>query len=329
MAMYVRNLHLTRYLLEIMKVTIVFVIGAWFNKYVGLMSHNTNDKAAFQKPQALQQPPQSTMSIQSKTGRVIILFTGRTGSSILIQLLQSLHNSNMKGEELAALHTKMIPDTSNQIFESTAATRQINFLKRHYNQTCRSTDCLIGMKTKLWHIAFPLEDFAHILLNQSVGVVHLRRESYLKQAISHMNGRRLLQYYGRPNIEASTQLGPISLSGNETMAFLRKKINFYRQEDQRIRNFIFDHSLYSFDLTYERLKENPSAQVAAIQEFVYGQLLNNILQSKSRLLGKVTSDNMCESIADYKDMCSLFSEQERLELLGDLSCTKCDRMDYV
>jgi len=319
---------LQHYLLEIIKILVVLVIGVWFSKYIGLLSDTSKVEPALQQARLDLQPP-STMSIQARPGRLIILFTGRTGSSILIQLLQKLQHSNMRGEELAALHTKDIPDTSNQIFESTAATRQIFFLKHHYNGTCLSTDCVIGIKTKLWHIAFPLEDFAHILRNQSVKVVHLRRESYLKQAISHLNGRHLLQHYGRPNIEASSQLGAISLSGNKTMAFLKRKIDFYRQEDERIRSLISNHSLFSFDLTYERLKENPAAQVAAIQEFLHGRLSDKIFRSDSRLLGKVTSDNLCESIADYKDMCRVLSQQERLLLLSDLTCTKCDRMDFL
>jgi hypothetical protein len=153
---------------------------------------------------------------ERKRRHFLILFQGRAGSSYLIDALGRLPDVVAEGEMLVD------PDPTGGTFAGRLrrllrpeaaiepARFQLETTRRFFTAAWPGSDA-VGFKTKARDV-FDLEGFGAILDEHAVRVIVLERQNLVKQAVSHLNARRLHEVRGEWNLTGGQPtLGPFEI----------------------------------------------------------------------------------------------------------------------
>lgn len=133
------------------------------------------------------------------TSRFVILFPGRTGSSLLVSCLASHPEIEAEGERLVRLD----------------AAAQDQWLRDHYTRTRAEAIRAVGFKTKPKDVR-DRAAFQSLLDALDVRPITLLRRNLVKLAVSTINARRIHEATGRWNNAAGApELTPIAIEPEE------------------------------------------------------------------------------------------------------------------
>lgn len=207
----------------------------------------------------------------------IILFEGRTGSSMLIDHLSSHPRMVAKPELLVGKNEK----------------EQRDWMAQLYNNNTDPNIQAIGFKTKLRDVANP-DAFHSLLEKHKVKVIYLYRENLVKLAVSRINALRLHAETKQWNLEAGQQqLPPIHVP----VAQFEEALAFRRGYEETLQNFMQKVTRPTLRLTYETLLASPEEVFTAIFDFL--GVDHYPLTSKLR---KNTPDNLRDIILNFDEL---------------------------
>lgn len=209
----------------------------------------------------------------------IILFFGRTGSTVLVEELRRQRRVRADYEILAECKAQ-------------GPEAQLERARRCYAGSLRPLRAA-GFKTKLWDVLDP-EGLAAVLREAEARVIHMRRDNVVKGAISTINADRLRERTGQWTMyREEHRPEPFAVD----IGRLRSWIASREEGDERIRAYIRDLDLPSMELTYEDLVGRPGDAVERLGEFLGVRLRPPALdraQSK-----KVTPDDLRNILTNY------------------------------
>ncbi len=214
-----------------------------------------------------------------KPAHFIILFFGRTGSTVLIEELRRQRRIRAEYEILAECKRR-------------GPEAQLERARRCYARSLRPLRAA-GFKTKLWDVLDP-EGLASLLRQVEARVIHMRRANVVKGAISTINADRLRQRTGQWTMyREDHRPEPFAID----IGRLRSWIASREEGDERIRAYIRDLDLPSMELTYEDLVGRPGEAVERLGEFLGVQLLPPALDRTHSK--KVTPDDLRDILTNY------------------------------
>lgn len=212
-----------------------------------------------------------------KQTKFLILFTGRSGGTLL---QRSLNN-----------HPNIICD--GEILQEKTIGEQLDTLNWMYSRFSDEIQA-VGLKTKLLEVrARHYPAFLNYLNSNHVKVIHLYRENPLKHALSHYIGNRLYDKTKAWEIyDLKDRITPVPVDWEEFCRAL-----YYVQEFER-RNFWFVQHLRSkIQISYEQWTENKESILKLLQEWLEIPYREGILEP----MEKVTPDNLREAISNYDE----------------------------
>lgn len=214
-----------------------------------------------------------------KPAHFIILFFGRTGSTVLIEELRRQRRIRAEYEILA--------ETKGQ-----GPAAQLERARRCYDRSLRPLRAA-GFKTKLWDVLDP-EGLAALLRQVEARVIHMRRANVVKGAISTINADRLRQRTGQWTMyREDHRPEPFAID----IGRLRSWIASREEGDARIQAYIRDLDLPSMELTYEDLVGHPGEAVERLGEFLGFRLRPPALDRTHSK--KVTPDDLRDILTNY------------------------------
>lgn len=209
----------------------------------------------------------------------VVLFQGRSGSSWLIEALNSHPQIEAIGEKMAALH-------------GGGAVAQNRWLEGYFAQRPPARSVL-GFKTKLSDV-IDVPGFAGRLVHSDCAVIWLDRTNLVKQAVSWLLADKLYEQYKVHNIYDSTdRLPPSRLDAAE---LLRRTVALDRGQSQLAR-FVEGLNLPTLRIRYEDLLEDSGSVFDSAQTFLRVE--------RCRLtasLVKATPDSLAAAISNLEEV---------------------------
>ncbi len=149
--------------------------------------------------------------------RFVLLFEGRTGSTFIMNALNS--------------HPSIISE--GEILVRKSAQEQNDIMRALYGRSEAGIKA-IGFKTKLRDIA-DTENFLTLLDEFDVKVIFMYRKNLIKLALSRLNAKRLFEHTGRWNqIKGENPLPPFAPSIEE----FEQALEFRRQKEEELKEFM-------------------------------------------------------------------------------------------
>lgn len=211
----------------------------------------------------------------------IILFFGRTGSTVLIESLRAQPRIRAEYEILAETKAQG-PDV------------QLERARRCYT----SSPSLLplraaGFKTKLWDVLDPA-GLAQVLREARARIIHMRRDNVVKGAVSTINAERLRERTGQWTMyHDDDRPEPFAID----IPRLKSWIASREEGDEQICAYIRGLELPAMELTYEQLLGQPAEAMRRLGDFLGLRLRPPALErTRSR---KVTPDDLREVLTNY------------------------------
>lgn len=227
----------------------------------------------------------------------VLLFTGRTGSTYLRQALNAHPEIRMQGEILTGRSAEEQVELTRVAFEVKdvkAASFKIQ---------------AAGFKTKFRDILDPAA-FQQVLSDGNARIIHMRRKSLLKQAISRLNGQRLNQTYGVYNRRSEDQLlPPFAVDLEELDVALR----LFQRDSKLLETFIAAQRSPVLCVWYEDLFENYQAKMKEICDFLE---VSSAAPAGSLL--KNTPDDLRHVLTNFAEMREYLKRSSFAHLLAEL-----------
>lgn len=209
----------------------------------------------------------------------VVLFQGRSGSSWLIEALDSHPQIQAIGEKLADLHVG-------------GASAQNGWLESYFVDRPPAV-CVRGFKTKLSDV-MDVPGFLSQLVRSQCAVIWLDRVNLVKQAVSWLRSDELYERHGVHNIrDLSARMPPSQLDATELM---RRTVSLDRGRSQ-LRNFVEGLDLPTERIRYENLLDNSESVFDGVQRFLRVQQCN-----LTTSFVKATSDSLTATIANFEEI---------------------------
>lgn len=189
------------------------------------------------------------MSPESPT-LFIVLMTGRTGSTLLVEALDSHPGIRARGEIRKHNHAK-------------STRRQLTRIRRHFASTTRSVDA-DGFKLKLKDIGDEA-GLAKLLGELDIHVIHLQRRNRVKHAVSLFNAVRLFKATQNWNLYSEEdQSGPFSIDP----AAFEARIQKVEREGRNLTRYVATLDRPTFVVAYEDLLTRRDETLDNVFEFL-------------------------------------------------------------
>ena len=238
--------------------------------------------------------------LRSKTAtvkKVILLFEGRTGSSLFGGLMNQHPNICFLGEELAEIkdqgwHAQQI--WMDKYFDPDSGFTDVRRNKEKLK--------ILGFKIKLRDIADPTRFREYILAND-IQIIHMYRKNIVKQTLSSIRAMDLARSHGVYNLDAS-QAEKIPGKYRIPLQHFNNILLWITGCEWRLREFIasLGDSL-NFRMSYEEL----ISDIQGMASNVFCKLRVKPVAVKPVLI-KITSDNMEDAIENYAEIKGFYSD---------------------
>ncbi|MCE2884578.1 MAG: hypothetical protein LW806_06740 [Planctomycetaceae bacterium] len=211
------------------------------------------------------------------TTRFVILFPGRTGSSLLVSCLASHPEIAAEGERLVRLD----------------AVEQDQWLRDHYTRTHAAEIRAVGFKTKPKDVRDPA-GFRALLDALDVRPITLLRRNLVKLAVSTINARRIHQATGRWNNAADApELAPVAIDPLE----LERQIAACDAAQRDVLRLAGGLRTPALALEYEELLADLVAALGRVTDFLGVQPLP--MQAGT---GKATPDDLRAALLNHDEL---------------------------
>ncbi len=240
----------------------------------------------------------------------VLLFQGRTGSSLLKQSLDSHPKIHMLGEEPAGiLLTDGVKRTgwAHRGRRKRVGRVQLEWIRAFFESPPSGGVLRHGFKTKLIDV-LPRKDFATLLETSGCTVLHSTRRNLVKMAVSALNATEQHKRTGRYNrTESDPALPALQVSPAEFRAELAERVR--REED--LARFVETLPIPVLKVEYEDLLLDLSGQLERICAFL--EVPAASLQARDR---KNTSDDLRLALANFDEVKAAFRDT-RFETMFD------------
>ena len=222
--------------------------------------------------------------------RCVLLFEGRTGSSMLGRLLNPTQEAGFLGEHLAPL-------------KESGWEAQRSWMERLFFDTANFPDArlrpsnrVVGFKTKLRDVADPA-GFKEFLETNRLRVVHMVRENMIKQTLSSVRAMDLFQSEGVYNLNLN-QKDLLPDAYEIPLERFEQVLRWLQDHEDRLEEFIRELSLPVLRLRYEDLLENYERIIDDLSSFLDCPLTG--IRGPQTI--KITADDMRRAILNYEEL---------------------------
>lgn len=220
--------------------------------------------------------------------RFLILFEGRSGSTYLVEALDSHPDIRAGKELLGSVKTK----------GRTWSEAQLEFLNEYYFGSDVDQYRAVGFKTKRKDI-LRKQELAQWLRDNQVKIILLRRRNRVKRMVSVMNGLRLKEETGDWNLyRDKDQRGAIEIDVERFDQWLKRD----EERLQLLVDYASSLELPTLSICYEELLTSADTIIERICEFLgvaYRTLEGDCLKN--------TSDDLSEAVVNFKELKNHFS----------------------
>jgi hypothetical protein len=210
----------------------------------------------------------------TKPTRFILLFEGRTGSSYIMNALDSLPYVKSCGELLV----RKTADEQERILRDLYETAGVES---------------IGLKTKLRDIA-DTDRFVRLMAEYDVKMLVMYRKNLVKLALSRLNAKRIFQAYGTWNLAKGQNPLPAFAP---TPAEFDEALNFRKTKEDELKAFVSSMNYPHIVRYYEDLLDDKPQLFADM--FKYFKITPDPLYSEVK---KNTSDDMRDTLLNFDDI---------------------------
>jgi len=221
--------------------------------------------------------------------RVIMLFEGRTGSSLLGDALNQNPRVSFLGEEVAYLLKE-------------GWEKQQHWIESVFFSTSEFPDprikqgiSVIGFKVKLREIADP-SGLRDLIERHGIAIIHMTRENLIKQVVSTIRAMDLFKSSGKYNLREKDKClvpGPSVISLDR----FKTTLTWLEQSVERLSAFIGTLTVPICHVTYEEVNRDLNGSVRSILQF-----LNVPHATVQPRLVKVTKDDLRDSVVNYEEI---------------------------
>jgi LPS sulfotransferase NodH len=209
--------------------------------------------------------------------KFVILIMGRSGSTNLVEALNSHSAIYAKGEFL----------TTKEEY------RRLRVARRFLTQSHSEEYSAVGFKTKLKDVP-NLEEFARLLREVGTLIILLRRRNVIKQVVSRINSFRLYDTTGDWNLyNEGNRLPPATI---DPVSF-KETLEEVEKERQELERYVELLDLPTLSLYYEDLLVDQRATLERICSF-----LGVAYESLQGQAIKHTADDLRQAVSNFEEL---------------------------
>jgi len=232
----------------------------------------------------------STPSSSNRKTNFILLFIGRSGSSYIIDMLNS-HPDIVAEREL------LVP------FDDSES--EYNCLNNLYNKQRDVNISAVGFKTKLTDV-YDVGQFTKMLDEFDTKIIYLYRDNVIKQTVSRINRKRLHDDREHHNLEkGDKKLPAFSIETEEFKRWFEETNN----RSLEIHDYVHNVKRPQLRISYEDLLENHDLVFKRIFDFL--DVEPHKMESK---LVKNTSDDLKDVLLNYDELKNLYKNTKFEEM---------------
>jgi LPS sulfotransferase NodH len=221
------------------------------------------------------------LNCRSRVCRFVLLFEGRTGSSYLIESLNSHPKVCAYGEALR------------EYGEKGGSQAQLTWVQKTLTAPILSRHSAIGFKTKL-RVIVDQDAFAKVLQEMNTKILYMQRRNRIKAVISTIRSCQLKDRTGEYNLYKEGDSLPPSSINIKDFAW---ELKFREELDLHLEKFIHKLGLHTLPLYYENLLKNETDTLRSIYDF-----LGVPFQATKGKAFKSTSNNLREVIVNFDEI---------------------------
>jgi LPS sulfotransferase NodH len=220
-------------------------------------------------------------SAPRSSGRFLILFEGRTGSTWLCDMLDAHPHVRCQHEILKPAGRKGGQDAILARF------------RKAVTQPGKSGKQVLGLKAKLNQVG-DVDAFRQLLVELNVDIIHMKRRNLVKQVISELRSIELAEKTGKPTLYKEEDRVPAAAIDPATF---RTKFQQRLKREAVMDEYVQDLPLRNMLLFYEDLQVDRERTLAKVFEFL-GVPGHNVT---SNLL-KHTSDDLRDAVQNFDEL---------------------------
>ena len=216
-----------------------------------------------------------------------ILFQGRCGSTMLINMLQQHDQVNALME---------------QLFKYDNSRAELNFIDTFFTQAADKPGCkAIGFKEQLDNIIDPAAVVSHLIDCYDARFILMRRNNLVNQTFSRIGAARLVQKSGTHNLwDEAHRITPFEVS----LERFRRMLIVNEKKAQRLLEFSKSLPANTLEISYEDLISDLDSNYARVCEYIG----IDIFPTPKPQVFKNLSTDLSESITNYAQISEAFRD---------------------
>lgn len=227
----------------------------------------------------------------------VLLFTGRTGSTYVIEALAAHDEIYAVGEGFGA-----------QGGESDAA-RQLRWVRALLTQPRTAGFRAIGFKAKLRDVGNP-EGLADLLREVRAHIIHMRRRNRVKTVVSWVNSERLSSSTGDWNLYDETdRLPPLTIDAVD----FERRLEEVEIGERLLEEYVEMLGLPTLSLDYETLLTEPARTIEGLCTFLGVKRL-----PLRGVALKNTADNLREAVTNFDELRSRLQGTRYVQMFDEV-----------
>jgi LPS sulfotransferase NodH len=214
----------------------------------------------------------------------VILLQGRTGSTLLVECLDSHPLIQCDKERLVG-------------FRKHGAEKQLQWTRQYLNKPANADVVAVGFKTKLEDV-LDLDGFASILKSCNARIIVTQRRNLIKMIVSWFNSERIYAATGDWNVyETQHLLEPIEVDPEE----FDRRLQLVVKGKERLDAFVKDLGLQSMSVEYEDLLLDQEKTIQKVCAH-----LNVLYHSMVPTCSKATPDDLRNVVVNFEKLRSCY-----------------------
>lgn len=225
----------------------------------------------------------------------VLLFTGRTGSTYLIEALASHDEIHAVGEGFGT--------------GGGNAAQQLRWARAFLSQQCAAGIRAVGFKTKLRDVVDP-EGLAELLRAVQARSIHLRRRNRVKTVVSWINSERLSSRAGDWNLyNEEDRLSPVRIDATD----LAQRLEKVEIGERLLQEYVDTLRLPTLSIDYETVLTDQERTIEGLCTFLGVRRL----PLRGTAL-KNTADNLRDAVSNFDELRSHFQGTRYLQMFDEV-----------
>lgn len=220
------------------------------------------------------------MALSRDPVRFVVFFNGRSGSSTLIEALNSHPEMVARGEILSGKDDQLL------------------VARRFLTRPRRKRYAAVGFKTKLRDVRDP-EDLAALLAELGASAVLLRRRNVVKQVVSRVNSKRLYETTSDWNLyDERNRLPPATIDP----AWFDDALRRVEEDRRELEDYVGNLEVPTLPLYYEDFLVDWAAAFSRVCSFLGARF-----EPVQRQSIKNTSDDLKQAVSNFEELRALYA----------------------